>query len=328
MSLESTKREPVFHHASETWNRFWFTPVDTSQLYVLRIAVGLLSLYFLLSFNADIVSWFGPQGMLPVEVVGQLTGSDTSSDLGGFHFSYFSSLTSATELWLVHMIGIVVVLFFTLGLYTRVSSILSFVVFLAYVHRGPMITGPLEPVLGMLLLYLCLAPAGRCLSLDMWRIKSLFTNDVKRPSVAANISLRLIQLHLSGFYLTMGLTKLGGETWWTGQAVWWLIAHPESRLVDLTFLHRFEYLLNAWTHTIVLFEVTYGILIWNRSFRPFLLWISLFHWLGLAVVTGLVPFCTVMLVANTVWISSDFFDNFLSRWMNRPILPSSNPASS
>ena len=59
-----------------------------------------------------------------------------------------------------------VLVLFTIGAWTRVTSILSLVVFLSDVNRAPMITGLTEPVVAMLLLYLCLAPCGRYFSLD------------------------------------------------------------------------------------------------------------------------------------------------------------------
>ena len=51
--------------------------------------------------------------------------------------------------------------------------------------------------------------------------------------------------------LTMALAKvagpLGGDTWWMGEAVWWLLAKPESRLVDLTGLLNPNQRREAWT---------------------------------------------------------------------------------
>ena len=121
-------------------------------------------------------------------------------------------------------------------------------------------------------------------------------------SVAANISVRMMQVHISALYLMMGLTKLAGETWWRGDAIWWLAASTESRLWDLTFLHRFPLLINFWTHAVVAFELLFAILIWNRLVRPLLLWIGLVMWLSLAMVTGQVSFCVMMLIANLCFV--------------------------
>ena len=315
------------------WNRFWFTTSDPCILSVLRILSGLIALYLLLSYNQDLVNWFGPHGLLPTETVGQITGAASTGPFTNrsfaFHVSHLDYITSENALWISHVLAILVVLAFTVGMLTRLTSVLSFLILLAYVHRAPIITGLMEPVLVMVVMYLCLGPAGACLSVDAWhKSRGRQTNgpsNGQRPqtqdSIAANISRRLIQVHLSGLYLTMGLTKLSGDTWWVGQAVWWLIAHTESRLVDLTFLFRYEYLLNAWTHAIVLFELGTGILIWNRSLRPLLLWLAVVHWVAVASITGLVGFSAVMLVANLAFIEPHWLrcnvTNHVTRWYER-----------
>ncbi len=300
------------------WNRFWFTPVDPLPLSVLRILAGCVAMYYLASYGFDLQRWFGPGGLLPAEAVRRLLGvsefSPVEEQEAVFHFSYLYFTDSPGALWVMHGLGMLVAVLFTVGLFTRITSVLSLVAVLAYVHRGPMIAGPLEPVLTMVLFYLCFGPSGQYLSIDQllrrWRANR---NVAQQPdaeslpskSVAAGIVLRLMQVHLAGLYLTMALTKLAGPPWWDGEAVWWLIAHTESRLVDLTFLHRSPFVLDAWTHAIVLFELLFPLLIWNRLARPLLLIVAVIMWGSLALITGLVAFCAMMLVANLAFVSPE-----------------------
>ena len=334
----TTDTNPIVH-LDTAWNKFWFTSNDPCILSVLRILSGVIALYFLLSYNQDLVHWFGPDGLLPTETVRQITGAASTAPSANrpvaFHISHLDYITSVNTLWISHVLAILVVMAFTVGLLTRLTSVLSFLILLAYVHRAPMIAGLMEPVLVMLVMYLCLGPAGAFLSVDAWR-KSRASQGKKgdserqaqntQESIAANIARRLIQIHLAGLYLIMGLSKLGGDTWWVGQAVWWLIAHTESRLVDLTFLYRYEYLLNAWTHGVVLFELGFAILIWNRNLRPFLLWLGVVHWVAIALITGLMAFSAVMLVANLAFLEPRWLRrslmNYLSRWrlLRAPVL--------
>ena len=253
---------------------------------------------------------------MPVEVVHKLTRDPDA--VGVFRFSYLNLCQSSSELWIAHGTGLIILVLFTAGLFTRITSVLSLVVVLSYIHRAPMLAGQLEPVLAMMIFYLCLAPCGACLSLDAWlggrkedKPPAATPGQPAPPrgSVAANLSLRLMQVHLSALYLMMGLTKLGGETWWAGDAIWWLIAQSDSRLVDFTFLRpgldQIPLAINAWTHAIVLFELTFGILIWNRLARPLLLGIAVLMWGSLALVTGLVSFCLMMLIANLAFATPE-----------------------
>lgn len=299
------------------WNRFWFTPRDPRSTALLRILVGLAALYYVLSYSSDLLRWFGPDGLLPVATVVRLN-TDPQSNLQTLagRWSYLDFVQAPSELWTVHWAGVAVLALFTCGALTRITSVLSVVVVLSYVHRAPMLTGQFEPVLTLLLIYLCLAPCGASLSVDAW-LKRRRSADKSAaveaaPSVMANVSIRLIQVHIAALYLLMALTKLGGTfgaeydpTWWRGEALWWLIAKSDSRIVDLTGLHgtTATYLVNLWTHATVAIELAFALLIWNRLARPILLGLTTVSWLLIALVTGWVGFALIMLVAGTAFAS-------------------------
>ncbi len=285
-----------------SWNRFWFAPRDPLGVCLLRVIVGLAGVGYLLSHSTDLVTWFGPRGLLPVDTVQHLTGA-FDPGVPHYRFSFLNAADAPALLWIVHVLGILVLMAFTVGFFSRISAVLSLAVVLSYVHRAPMLTGPFEPVLSMLIFYLCLAPCGACWSVDRWRARRKAAADLAgdpagRPSVTATISTRLIQVHLAGLYLMMGLSKLGSECWWMGDAVWWLMARVESRPFDLTFLGGRTYLINFWTHAIVLFELAWPLLIWQRRARPLLLGAAVVMWSLLALLTGLAAFCVLMLAAS------------------------------
>ena len=169
---------------------------------------------------------------------------------------------------------------------------------LSYIHRAPMLTGPFEAVLTMLLAYLALTASGDFLSVDAWIRRRRSENASPSPRVSSTIGLRLIQLHTSGFYVLTGLSMLAGQAWWNGEAVWTLIASSDSRLIDLTSLAPHIYLINAWTHLSVAFLLLFGLLIWKPLARPLLLAGAALVWLSLAVVSGQVAFAGAMLIAS------------------------------
>jgi hypothetical protein len=178
------------------WNRFWFTPADPYGLCVMRIFAGLLAGWYLLSLSSDLVIWLGPDGLLPIATVQEMTAE--SDGYWNGRASYFYAFDAPGPLWIAHILGLGVVLVFLVGWWTPVTSKLALVVVLAYVHRAPMIIGQFEPVLTMMLAYLCLAPCGRCLSVDSWlrhrraaaRSGSPLAPADREPSVAAGICQR------------------------------------------------------------------------------------------------------------------------------------------
>lgn len=280
------------------WNRWWFTPRDPSSLCALRIAVGLIVVYWLASLTPDLILLFGENGLLPSDVVLHLMR--LTDPTNPTRYSYLHWLDAPPALWTAHAVAIGAAVLFTVGLWTRITSVLTLLTFLAYVHRGPMITGILEWLLAFPLFYLCFAPCGAYYSIDAWRKR-----DGSRPTLSANISTRLLQLHIAIVYFMMGITMLSGPTqsWWFGEAVWYLIARPESRLVDLTWLSEHDYLINFWSHWIVFYELAFAALIWNRWVRPLLLAAGIPHWLLLAAITGQAPFCLAMLALNLAFVS-------------------------
>jgi hypothetical protein len=293
----------------ERWNRFWFTPADPLPAAVLRIAVGVIAIAHFLDLAGGLQTWYARDGLLPPTAVQQLL--ELTSGDAEYHPSYLKHF-AGTELVAAGAIAIALAICFTLGLLTRITGLLTLVAMLAYVHRVPQIAGHLEPVLSFLLLYLCIAPSGACLSIDS-RLFGAAGNGPLRlligrcePSRTANLGLRLIQIHLAMFYAMMGLTKLYGDAWWDGEAIWLLMAQTESRPLDLTGLRRAgqfgEYVLNFWTHAFVYFELAFPVLIWTRVGRPLLLGLSVVIWLSLIVVTGQLLFGLLMLAAGVAFI--------------------------
>ena len=291
-----------------SWNDFWFRSSDPTLVSLLRIGVGLVALLHLASYSGDLVRWFAADGLLPVETVDALLGG-----AGTFHPTYLSLAHSPATLWIFHACGLVAALSLTLGLFSRTSAAITALATLAITNRAPVISGQVEPVLIFMLLYLSIAPAGAKFALDTClrpmlsqQLFNLFVHK-DEPSVLANLSLRLMQVHFAAFYLMMALSKTYGEAWWDGAAVWHLIAQTHSRPVDLSFLRSSELLLNAWTHFIAWTQLTFPFLVWNRFSRPFALAAAALMWLTLLPLIGLGSFSLLMLLGLACYLPSAVF---------------------
>lgn len=316
----SDEQQGYFHTActrfGEGWNRFWFTPTHPLPLAVLRIGVGLIVLYLVATYGFDLRRLFDPEtGLLRLDTI-QAVIQQTDRSV---RFSYLDYADGRT-LPVFHYAGVAVVALFVVGCFTRITAVASLVVFLSYYHRGPMLTGMAEPVLAYLLFYLCLGPCGAVLSVDAWRKRRATGGKLDVvPTYAATVPLRLIQVHTSLIYFLMFLGKQqnnsrGGSIWWNGTAVWWLIARPESALVDLRWLHQYPYLVNLWTTCIFFFELAFALLIWNRTARPLLIGLSAVVWTGTALISGLVPFSLAMFVAGLSFVSPETWGRLLGRY--------------
>lgn len=303
----------------EAWNRFLYTPRDPRMLSMIRIGAGAIALFSLLTYTPDLINFFGTDGLAPSRTVANVSFQEPMA--GGrtqlAHGPYLMALNylawfenEPNMLWGAHGAGIAVLLAYLAGFKTRITSILAFLVTLTYIHRGQVFNAQLEPILSMVMAYLCVGPCGAYCSVDSW-LRARRGEAPQAPSIAANIATRLIQIHLSAIYIMMAFGKLvsfsGGEgaVWWSGDAVWWLVAKPGGSLVDLTWLHSHPFIVDAWTQAIVFFELAFGVFIWKRWARPLLLALAVPMWLSLAVLTGLIPWCLMMLVANLAFVQAD-----------------------
>lgn len=302
MTSAATRFGDHLDQFGRAWNRFWFTPADPLPCAVLRLLAGLLMAAYLLDQTASLPLWYARDGLLAPNVVDRLL-EITSGGQPHYHLSYIRYL-EGRWLWAAHGLAILCSLALTAGWWSRTSNLLTLLALLAYVHRAPQVAGHAEPVLAFLLAYLLLAPSGACLSVDAWLRRRRArasgapsaTSDnaagSPSPSIAANVSLRLIQVHLAMFTAMMGLTKLYGDAWWDGTAIWTLLAQTESRPWDLTGLRQLgdlgEYFLNAWAHLVVGVELALPVLIWSRGARLVLLPLAVLVWGSLVLATGLV----------------------------------------
>jgi uncharacterized membrane protein YphA (DoxX/SURF4 family) len=148
------------------WNRFWFTPVSSAPLGLIRLVIGLVAIFWYLSFYPDLQFFFGPDGIIDPNTLEQWRGPVAV-------FSIFDWPQSAASLWFTYWVGLGALVLFTVGLFSRVTSVVAFVVVISLIHRGPMLARPMEDVLAMVMLYLCIGPSGGAFSLDrLWRKQS------------------------------------------------------------------------------------------------------------------------------------------------------------
>jgi len=297
-----------FNQAVAGWDRFWFTPTDPATLALIRILAGTMLFYTHLVWGFALNDFFGDHGWLqPSAVQLALKDSYTWSYLWWFH--------TPLALGIVHLLALVVFALLTIGLFSRTMSVLAFIATASYVGRAPGALFGLDQINMLLSMYLMVGPSGAAYSVDRWRqARRLGTQLPPAPkSTAANIAIRLIQLHLCVIYLYAGMGKLMGPAWWNGTAMWQAIANLEYQSIDLTWLADWPRLLNLLTHLTIFWELFYCALIWPRSTRPIMLALAVPMHLGIAFCLGMITFGEVMLIANLSFVSPAIVRGVLGR---------------
>jgi len=292
------------------WDRFWFTPSVPHSLGVIRILTGWMLLYTHLVWALHLESFLGPTSWVSP------TASRHAAE-GAHVWSHLWFIHSMPVLWVAHIGAMVVFLLLMLGLFTRWVSALAWLLAVSYCHRLNGALFGLDQVTAMLSMYLMIGPSGAVYSLDAWIAKRRQPQkNPAAPTTAANIAIRLIQMHMCIIYLFGGIGKMRGETWWLGDAFWLSIANYEYQSLNMTWLVRYPLLTAIATHATVFWETFYCVLIWPRWTRTLTLIMAVFVHGGIALFLGMPTFGLAMLIGNLAFISPETMQRVVGtvRW--------------
>lgn len=308
------------------WDRFFFTPADPIMLGVIRIMVGSILLYVHLTCLPAVLDFIGPQAWVDEETFTELHDApkhhkyQLNSKLPyqfeldeqavrergrqPYGFSIWFLINDPQWVKVTYYIGVACVAMMMLGLFTRVTSVLSWAFHLSYMHRAMMIWFGMDAMFSFMLLYLAISPCGTVLSLDRWIANRRNYRPVQ-PMWLANTTTRMIQIHISIVYFIAGIAKLQGTTWWSGSATWLTMNSPMfNEGLDIGWLTDprlgewfWHYFCFASTYATLAFEIAFPFLIWNRTLRPWLIFCAFVLHLGIALFMGLGGFGMIMLSA-------------------------------
>ena len=76
-----------------------------------------MALWWYLSILPNLQEWFGPNGIFPLSMAMEWRGDS------GFAISLLDYVHTASQLWLVYILGLISILMMVFGLLTRVSTI-------------------------------------------------------------------------------------------------------------------------------------------------------------------------------------------------------------
>lgn len=263
---------------AHTWLNFWFAPADPRPLAAVRILTGLLGLALASSYAGDLVTWFGPGGMIPPEAVdgwrprvglSPLDGVATSVGLHAFFAVLVAALAAVAA-----------------GFASQIACVVAALLWATLLNRGPMLAGPADDCLAVLLWCLAIGPCGAAWSVDR-AIRDRRRLAAALPSPWASTSLGMLRVHATAITLGVLLAQLKGDDWWNGMAAWWLTVGPEAPLVDMTGLYRrSEYAMNLVTHGIVAFEILFAMGLWFDASRQAVSRVGLIVWPAIGLLAG------------------------------------------
>jgi hypothetical protein len=342
---------------ARAWNRFWFTPGDPTMLGLIRICCGIMTLAVHLAYTYDLQAFFGRNAWLNLQSANEFRAESPwlappsaweepaplplpsdpqeseqvlqsiqrwgvdprlATAEGNCYASVWFHVTDPFGMAVVHSGVLIVMFLFTLGCWTRITSVLTWLAALSYIHRSQVGLFGMDSMMSVLLLYLMIGPSGAALSVDALLRRRAARKSQKTgpiPSgpapqpealVSANFALRLMQVHLCFIYLAAGLSKLQGVVWWNGTAVWGTLANSEfaplrfwlyADLLRWLCAHRWLWELTMTTATLytLALEIAFPFLVWQQPTRRLMVGGAVLLHTGIALTMGLTGFGLFMM---------------------------------
>ena len=279
-----------------SWTDFWFSAISPCGLHGLRVLTGLLLLAWALPFAGQIEAMFSLQGWMDAQAYRQASrltdGAPVPIDWSLFYLAGDNLGVVQALYWA----GIVVFFLFTLGIASRLTGVLSWVMVVSLM-ANPAIRFEADYLLSILTFYLMVGyllygqwngkpgVAARLLGpRDAWVWHR--DTDEPRPSYAANLVARFLQVHFALIVVTSALHKLQFGSWWSGVAFWYPLHSPfratEEQLRTLTGMRDgYLFVLSLAQYLVLAWQLTFPLFAWRTGkWRWVLLGGGMVGWIG------------------------------------------------
>lgn len=305
----------------QTWLRFWFTPTDPVGLHAIRLLSGLLFLFWLLSFVGHYDAFFGLQGWFDQQAYQAYADAASRPEGGGgppitWSVVYLAG-TDATLLTVIYWSSVAILVLFTLGVATRITAVLTWVVVASFT-ANPAISYDGDALLLVLALYLMVGYLlfGLRQPSRSWPERLLSITPAwllgrdRNPSVAANMTLRLLQVHFAIIICVSGFHKLQLMEWWSGTSFWYALYRPFETTVEQARQHAanatfYLSILSLGAYLALAWQIGYPLFAWRRGWwRLVLLGGAVLGWLAIAFMYRLPLFGPAILIGSLCFLTT------------------------
>jgi predicted DCC family thiol-disulfide oxidoreductase YuxK len=299
------------------WNAMWFQHYHTAPLEIVRISLAsLLLITYGLTSHDDLALLYSGQGFFSHDAAKNFYYLPVTS--------VFFFLSDAWQVQLAHYIFIASFAALTLGWHTRIVKWVALIGHLSYLHANPLSIYGVDSIIAAILLPLCFAPVGACLSLDQVRrrhralVQGGLEAQLKPVTSPWGFACtRMIQIQLVVLYLYSSVSKLKGESWLNGDALWYSLFDIEISWIFLPMFAEHYWLVKALTYGTLVIELAYVPLVWFSATLPYVLIGVVCLHLGIAVFMAMPFFGLVMIAGNLAFFRHSWFTRIGDYWRSK-----------
>jgi hypothetical protein len=279
-----------------SWVRFWFSPTDPIALHRLRFLFGIFFLASLLPLAGHENELLGLSGWFDQQAYADIAGLPEGSPFPVSWSIYYWCGTNSTLVSVAFWSSILAIALFTVGVCTRITSVLSWVGLTSFASNPAMAYDGdfllTVPAMYLMIGYVLTGQrhtqslSSRLLSPPTdWRPLLGRPAGESTPSIAVNLAVRLLQVHFAIVMVASGLHKLQVGEWWGGVAFWYPLYPPLETTADMLRRHLgdstpFFTMLSVAAYATLGWQIGFPFFAWRPRWRPILIGGAALAWLG------------------------------------------------
>jgi len=285
--------------AMSQWDRFFFRPQSTAPMTLVRVGWGVIATAWAVSLLRDIDPFF---------VKGDLMYERTLSPGA---WNVLPHLPGAHAGLIVCLVLLVAGVATAVGWHTRISSFVAVLMMVLLQRANSAIFNSGDLLLRQIGICVALSPCGLLWSLDARRDRR---QGRVRNLLRAPFGMRFLQLSLCLGYFLSAWTKSRGTTWQDGTAIGLSLRIEDlQRFVAPEWLFDLGVILNLFTWATLAFEATFGVLVWNRRLRPWVIGVGVAFHLGIDLFLDIGFFSIAIFLAYAAFIPDEVAERLLAR---------------
>lgn len=317
--------ETTWQRFKKKWHDFWFEPASPTPVALFRIAIGIITLQCLvIHLLSDWHLYFGDHPLITIEtMIGKYWRYDPYFDL--------MLLLPPGEIWRWYFFwfAVTTATMMTLGLFTRFSSIATFLCLMSLQHHFLINQNSGDNYLRISLLFLAMSNAGDAFSLDNllratradWRVEGF-----KAP-LSAPWAQRMCQVQLGIAYFHTWWCKVAGSEWNDGTAVYYASRYDDIIRFPVPFLLDDLNMIKLLTWGTLLVELALCTIIWWRPVRYYVLLIGLSLHLGIEYTMNLPMFEWLFISSYFLFIYPEHLTlamDYTNAWIHKHVAKQSD----
>jgi len=295
------------------WDHFWFDPVGGTSLAVFRFLFGICCIYSAALLWPDRVFWFTDAGPITFDTAKMLMSLGVPGPTPPSPLGPHTGVVGISVFFIAFMLAS---LSLSVGFCSRTSALLVNLGLTALHCRNDQIVNGSDLVYSVMAFYLIIAPAGSVFSVDRL-IRLARGKEPEEPKLIVPWGQRLIQIQVCVVYLTAVLSKVTGNLWNNGTAVYYPLNYPELRRFPMPhFGPQDMWLINTLTYSTIAIEFSLVFLVWHPRLRLYVLTAGVLLHLGIEYAINVPLFAGIMIVSYTTFLTDQDWKK-LKRWAKR-----------